>query len=349
MRGGGLRNSGQGNDGRSQTTGDRGQRVDNEIRMTKIASFRRLRPVAWFVVLVALGCGFAAQAACGQDLSPADRAEADLESAGDVGQRVENEGESGAAADSEETPAEAESINLLDLLVRGGGLMVPIGIVSIVVVALGIERAVALRRPRVLPEELVATLGRFSAKDGAFDPKRVYRLCQEFPSSAANIIRTMLGKLGRPHSEVEHAVHEAAQREAGRLYTNVRTLNLAAAVAPLLGLLGTVWGMIQAFFVTANMPVGANKAEALAEGIYVALVTTFAGLSVAIPAAILSHFFEGRIESLLRRVEELVASILPQVERYEGTARVRAEELLTESSDLLAKREAAEALPIRAK
>jgi biopolymer transport protein ExbB len=240
-------------------------------------------------------------------------------------------------------------MNLLDLLFRGGWLMVPIGLVSVAVVAIGIERMIALRRSRVLPEELVATLGRYSANDGTFDPKRVYRLCQEFPSSAANVIRSMLSKLGRPHNEVEHAVHEAAQREAGRLYTNVRTLNLAASVAPLLGLLGTVQGMIQAFFVTANLPVGANKAEALAEGIYIALVTTFAGLSVAIPAAILSHVFEGRIESLLRRVEELVAAILPQVERYEGTVRVHAGQFEDDAAGAIPKRQTAGAVPVSAK
>jgi biopolymer transport protein ExbB len=284
--------------------------------------------------------------AAAQDVDPDERARAALESAGEQPLPSTD----GEAATPDEQPSDtAESINLLDLLVRGGWLMVPIGIVSIVVVALGIERAIALRRGRVLPEELVAALGRYSANDGTFDPKRVYRLCQEFPSSAANVIRSMLAKLGRPHSEVEHAVHEAAQREAGRLYTNVRTLNLAAGIAPLLGLLGTVWGMIQAFFVTANMPVGANKAEALAEGIYVALVTTFAGLSVAIPAAILSHVFEGRIESLLRRVEELVAAILPQVERYEGTVRLHTEQFASDDAEVLPKRQSAGAVPVSAK
>jgi biopolymer transport protein ExbB len=219
-----------------------------------------------------------------------------------------------------------ESINFLELLISGGWLMVPIGMLSIVVVAIGIERAIALRRNRVLPDELVATLGRLAEDEEKFEPQRVYRLCQEFPSSAANVIRAMLLKLGRPHSEVEQAVHEAAEREAGRLYSKVRTLNLAASVTPLIGLLGTVWGMILAFFVTAHMPVGSNRAQMLAEGIYIALVTTYGGLVVAIPAAMLAHYFEGRIENLLRRVEELLGSLLPQVERYEGTDRVRSAE-----------------------
>ena len=80
--------------------------------------------------------------------------------------------------------------------------------------------------------------------------------------------------------------------------------------------------MIQAFFATANLPTGANKAEHLAEGIYVALVTTFAGLSVAIPAAILAHWFEGRIQKLFRDLDETLLGLIPRLERFEGRVRV---------------------------
>lgn len=306
--------------------------------MSRQGRFHAVWLSALLLSLVVVG-----KSAGAQEPTPDQRAEAALSGEGaapDAGQD--------AVVAGEVPPDPAETINLLDLLIRGGWLMIPIGLVSVLVVALGIERAIALRRQRILPDELVASLGRFSANDGAFDPKRVYRLCQQFPSSAANVLGAMLLKLGRPHSEVEHAVHEAAQREAGRLYTNVRTLNLAAAVSPLLGLLGTVWGMIQAFFVTASMPVGANKADALAEGIYVALVTTFAGLSVAIPAAVLSHIFEGRIEKLLRRVEELIDSLMHQVEKYEGSDRVHPHQLQQHQPEAPPKRPSAEAVPVSA-
>ena len=131
----------------------------------------------------------------------------------------------------------------------------------------------------------------------------------------------MLLKVGRPHSEVEHAVAEAADREANRLYANVRWLNFAAAVAPLLGLLGTVWGLIVSFHDTTHLLPGENKAEFLAKGIYIALVTTLAGLCVAIPAAFFSHMFEGRIQNLFHTIDELLFSLMPQVERYEGRVR----------------------------
>jgi biopolymer transport protein ExbB len=131
----------------------------------------------------------------------------------------------------------------------------------------------------------------------------------------------MLLKVGRPHSEVEHTVTEASEREADRLYANVRWLNLAAGVTPMIGLLGTVWGMIEAFHRTTLLAPGQNKAEELATGIYIALVTTYGGLMVAIPSAIFAHHFEGRIQALFHRIDEMLFSLLPQIERYEGRVR----------------------------
>ena len=205
--------------------------------------------------------------------------------------------------------------------------MIPIVAMSLVVVAFAIERTLALRRRKVLPFELVDSLGELGASAGGFDPRKAYRICQQFPSAASVVIRAMLLKIGRPHAEVERAVAEASEREASRLYGNVRFLNLAAAITPLMGLLGTVWGMIVAFFQTTKMDPGQNKATELAEGIYVALVTTLGGLCVAIPAAIAAHFLEGRIQSLFREIDELLLNLLPQVERYEGRLRVSRQQL----------------------
>jgi biopolymer transport protein ExbB len=131
----------------------------------------------------------------------------------------------------------------------------------------------------------------------------------------------MLLRIGRPVAEIESAVQHASDREATRLYRNVRWLNLAATTGTLLGLLGTIQGMILAFHRMTGLPPGADKAQELSAGIYTALVTTFAGLCVAIPAVALAHYFEGRIQVLFGEVAELVQSLIPQVERYEGRVR----------------------------
>jgi biopolymer transport protein ExbB len=168
---------------------------------------------------------------------------------------------------------------------------------------------------------LVRGLQELSKLDDSIDPVAAYKLCQRYPSAAATVTRTMLLKVGRPMAEMEHAVAEASQREADRMYSNVRWLNMATAVTPLMGLLGTVWGMIEAFHATTQLLPGQDRAEQLAEGIYIALVTTLAGLIVAIPSAISAHYFEGKITSLFRRMDELLFHLMAQVERYEGKAR----------------------------
>ena len=222
-----------------------------------------------------------------------------------------------------ESPASAAvpGINIFSLLLEGSWFMIPIVLMSLLTVTFAVERFLGLRRTRVIPGELVAELGKMGADGKSFDPREAYRICQRFPSAAANVIRVMLLKVGRPHSEVEHAVAEASEREAERLYANVRWLNLSAAVAPLMGLLGTVWGMIRAFHDTTQLLPGQNKADYLAGGIYVALVTTLGGLMVAIPAAICAHYFETRVQKSFHEIDELLFNLTPQVERFEGRVR----------------------------
>ena len=98
----------------------------------------------------------------------------------------------------------------------------------------------------------------------------------------------------------------------------------------MLGLAGTVYGMLLAFFTTANLSLGENRMATLATGIYAALICTFAGLVVAIPAGILAHVFEGRIMKLFREIDDLMLVLMPQMERYEGrlpAAKTHAAEL----------------------
>jgi biopolymer transport protein ExbB len=218
---------------------------------------------------------------------------------------------------------------LWQLFLAGGLLMWPIVAMSLVVVMFGIERLVALRHARFVPKRLATGITGLCAK-GAFDPRKAYRLCAEFPSVAADVLKTLLEKIGRPIPEIERAVEVEKDREASRLYANIRPIGLAVTVTPLLGLLGTVQGMIIAFSTTATLDAGANRAAELAQGIYVALITTFAGLCVAIPAAIIAHYLEGRILRGFRDVDALVARVLPHLERYEHKGRVTPEQLAAE-------------------
>jgi biopolymer transport protein ExbB len=165
---------------------------------------------------------------------------------------------------------------------------------------------------------------------GPFDPRKAYRLCRQYPSALSDVLTAMLEKIGRPIPEIERVAEVVKDREASRLYANIRPIALAVTVTPLLGLLGTVQGMIIAFYTTATLDAGANRAAELAQGIYVALITTFAGLCVAIPAAMIAHWLEGRILRGFREVDAVVDDVLPCLERYEGKGRVTPEQLAAE-------------------
>ena len=233
---------------------------------------------------------------------------------------------SATAAATAAAPPTEKKIDLWELAIGGGVLMIPIVAGSVIVVCFAFERALALRRRKLLPPPLVAELGELSRRPGGLDPRAVYRACLRYPSSAATILRAVLLKVGRPYAELELTLKELNEREAARLYKNVRPIELQISVAPLLGLLGTVQGMIMAFFRMASGETG-NRAADLAEGIYIALVTTFAGLCVAIPAAAIAHYFEGKIQALFRDSDELILGLLPNFERFEGKLRVNRQTL----------------------
>lgn len=211
-------------------------------------------------------------------------------------------------------------LEILDLIKKGGILMWPIGLLSVIGLMFALERFVALRHSAILPKKLFRDIDTFLAP-GAFSPQDVWAICERYPSPSARVIQAMLLKAGRSMTEVETAVAEAKQVEATNMYNNVRWLTLVASLAPLLGLLGTVMGMIQAFFITANMPVGGSRGELLAGGIYTALVTTAAGLVVAIPAALLAHWYEGRIQNAFRTLDQRLVPLLEQIEKLENGQR----------------------------
>ncbi len=212
--------------------------------------------------------------------------------------------------------------SLWDLAIQGGWFMIPIALASIVTVAFTLERLAGLRRGRIMPRQLIQNMRNLMV-DPSFDPRKLWDACSGYKAPLANVTRAAVLKTGRPHAEVESAVMDAVERETAEMTRNLRPINVVASIAPLLGLLGTVQGMIMAFMVTSTTTsTGTAKAQELAHGIYTALVTTFAGLCVAVVSVILANFLEGRVERLLRQMEAIFLDLLPKLERYEGRLRV---------------------------
>lgn len=196
--------------------------------------------------------------------------------------------------------------SLWDLLLKGGPMMIPIGVCSFVVVAVAIERFFVLQRGRVAPPALgdrVRDLVRDSDIPGAREAVRGHA------SPLAVVLASGLGRAGRPLDLIEKQMAWAGAHEMYALRRRLRILTVVTAVAPLLGLLGTIIGMIKAFQTVALSGESLGKAELLAEGIYEAMITTAAGLLVAIPALVAYHWFASMIERLTHEIDRIAFPI----------------------------------------
>jgi biopolymer transport protein ExbB len=201
--------------------------------------------------------------------------------------------------------------NLWSILREGGPLMVPIAVCSLVLVAVVFERMIMLRRGRVIPRPFTR---RFleQLRLGELSQTTALELCLQDGSAAAKVFAGAVRKWGRPTVEVEQGCLDAAERVAGELRRNLRVLNGVATVSPLLGLLGTVLGMIQAFNVVATAD-ALGRPELLAKGISQALLTTAAGLSVAIPALLAYLYFGSRVDRLLADIDALAQEVVQSI------------------------------------
>lgn len=203
---------------------------------------------------------------------------------------------------------------LLSLISKGGLLMIPIGICSVIAVYVVIMQFLTLRRDQVLPSGFQANL-RNSLGDQGNDIESGLAYCNQFSGPVVRIFKASIPKIGQGEQVIEKAIEDAGLREVGKMKRSLRPLSAVATIAPLLGLLGTVYGMIGAFQAASNA--GAGKADTLAKGIYEALVTTAAGLTLAIPVLIFYQILSGKVDSLVDEVDDLANDFL----EHSGTAK----------------------------
>jgi biopolymer transport protein ExbB len=195
------------------------------------------------------------------------------------------------------------------LIKKGGPVMIPLGIASVLALALGIERFISLRKDRILPEAFVTEFGEAWKSDAS--GKTAEEVCGAYPDSLARIFRAGVQWRKQGHEAVGKAMEDAAGREAEKIKRSVRPLSVIAGVCPLLGLLGTVYGMIDAFQRTADAG-GAAKTSDLANGIYEALVSTAAGLTIAIPVLLLFHWLSTRADRAIDHIDETGTAFVVQ-------------------------------------
>lgn len=198
---------------------------------------------------------------------------------------------------------------MIDLIVKGGVFIYPIILCSIIAVAVFFERLWVLRRKRIIPTDFIRNVEELIKKKKISD---AIFLCQGDNSSIAKIFVAGLKNLGRGMWLVKEAIEERGGREAVILEKNVGILSTIANLTPLLGLLGTVSGMIKTFNVISLHGVG-NPAP-LAGGIAEALITTATGLCVAIPALVCYRILKDKAKSLIFEMEENSIKIIEIME-----------------------------------
>lgn len=194
---------------------------------------------------------------------------------------------------------------VLDFLFAGGPLMIPLGICSVFGFAVIIERAVNLRRKRILVPEIIRLVETIR---GPADLDLALAILEKNPGSFANVVRVALENRELEMNEIRDLVADSGRHEAKRVERGLVALEAIAGVSPLLGLLGTVIGMIRVFRVIAL--VGVGNANALSGGISQALITTAVGLSIAIPALAAYHFFSSRAEEIVSDMEHNAGLLL---------------------------------------
>jgi biopolymer transport protein ExbB len=223
---------------------------------------------------------------------------------------------SGAVAVKSVEPAEPAAeprmyipTNDLKQIIRDAGpLMYAILLCSFLLVAFLLERTISLRRSRVIPKPFVTRFLQ-QLRDGQLDRDQALELCESNGSPVANVFAGAIRKWGRPGVEVEQGVIDAGERATNGLRRYLRIFYGVATVGPLLGLMGTVLGMIQTFNVIAAAD-ALGRAELLAGGIAKALLNTAGGLAVAIPASIFYVFFVSRVDRLIMEIDKLAQEVV---------------------------------------
>jgi len=195
---------------------------------------------------------------------------------------------------------------MFKIIEMGGVLMYPILLCSVLFLAILIERLYHYRRAAIDTDQFISGIRSVLGQKNIPD---AISICDETPGPVAHIVKAGILKHDRPREEIKETIEDAALQEIPRLEKNLNVLAGVAHVAPLLGLLGTVLGMINCFQKIESLGGRVNAGD-LAGGIWVALITTAAGLCVAIPAYVSHNYLVSRVNSLVHDMERSATEVV---------------------------------------
>jgi len=199
-------------------------------------------------------------------------------------------------------------------LLKGGIMMIPLALCSIVALAIAIEKSLSLRRKIVIIPEVVNILENIKGPD---DVGLALSICEKHEGPFANVIRVGLESRHLPKEEIKETLVDAGRQEVRTLERGLVILETVAGISPLLGLLGTVIGILKVFNVISTLGVG--QAAALSGGISEALITTVVGLVIGIPAVVVFNYFTHKAENFIMDIEKYSSALLKTVTSFNTT------------------------------
>lgn len=185
-----------------------------------------------------------------------------------------------------------------DFIGKGGIIMYPLLLCSVIGISIFIEKLYTLRRKRIIVPAVVKVVDGIQNPD---DIKTAAYVCSQNPGPFSTILTITLERHDQDKETIKEALTDQGRQEVHRLEKGLVVLETIAGIAPLLGLLGTVLGILRVFNIISAMGIG--QAEALAGGISEALITTIAGLFIGIPAVVAYNYFTQKAESLILEIE----------------------------------------------
>lgn len=201
---------------------------------------------------------------------------------------------------------------VIELLMQGGWPMIPLGVCSMAGLAVILERFVALRRRRNIPDAIIDLLDLYQ---GDASVTSSFEICNNHESPFARIVQVLMHARHLDHAQMIELLHSNGRKEVEKLERGLLLLEVIAGISPLIGLLGTVLGMVTVF--DAITEFGLGDAQVLSDGISKALITTVAGLSVAIPALAFHSFFSKKVDSIAIEIQELSVGFLTKLIRFQ--------------------------------
>ncbi|OUJ74716.1 MotA/TolQ/ExbB proton channel family protein [Hymenobacter crusticola] len=203
-----------------------------------------------------------------------------------------------AAAANAQATAAAPGLSLIDLILQGGWIMVPIFLLSFVSIYVIIERYITIRRAAVNPDSFMAGIRGLMVKG---DLQGAKLLCAQNPSPLARMIEKGIRRIGLPLKDIEASVENVGKVEVARLEKNISILGIIAGIAPMLGFVGTIIGVIKIFYAISTT--GDFGIAQISGGLYTKMVTSAAGLIVGIIAHVGYHWLSIMVERLVFRME----------------------------------------------